>query len=55
MTRDESTAIKGPLCWLIMMLIIAAAIMLGGCDEHHPNKRHCNLLYARGHAQPCRP
>ena len=54
---EETREFEKGLIVVLMLFIIIAAIVLGGCDERKPaqNVRHCNVLYERGHAQPCRP
>lgn len=40
---------------LLAAILIAIAVVLGGCDEQrNSSARHCNMLYERGHVQPCR-
>jgi len=57
-TDDQVSEFKQWLALVLVVLCVVAAIVLGGCDERGQNtpvKRHCNVLYERGHAQPCRP
>jgi hypothetical protein len=43
------------LSCLLTTLFIAIALWLGGCDDRTDSHRpHCDMLYERGHAQPCR-
>ena len=56
MTDNQVAEFKQWLALVLVVLCVVAAIVLAGCDERKPaqNVRHCNVLYERGHAQPCR-
>lgn len=43
---------------LLCAVLIALAFIMGGCDDNGTrtgsSTRHCDMLYERGHLQPCR-